>query len=85
MFIPATGGRLLITGKNCPRQVAHNDFQVPGKKDMDKLPGYFMILNGADEFVLWVSDYSHKFARRKFKHIKKAAKVLRLRKIVIPP
>ena len=39
MYVSVTGGRLLITGENCPRQVAHNDFQVPGKKEMDSFPG----------------------------------------------
>ena len=44
MYVPVTGGRILITGENCPRQVAHNDFQVLGKKDLHSFPRYFMIV-----------------------------------------
>jgi len=83
MFVPETAGGILVTGKNCRCQVTHNDFQVPGRKDMRRLPGYFMIINGKLEFPLWVSDHSHKFATRRFKHVTTTGKVLLMKKIVV--
>jgi len=64
-----------VTGKNCTRYVAHNDFQVPGRKYMHHLPGYFMMINGKVEFPLWVLDHSHKFATpRRFEDINTAGR-----------
>ena len=83
LSIPRTGGRLLLTGKNCPRQKPHNDFEVrdcSGKKE----PGYFIMVSGNDEFPLWVCDYSHHFVYGSLEERKHFAKSAKLRCITVP-
>ena len=85
-FLSKTGGRLLLTGKGCPRQNPHNDFPVDYENpDNDDPPGYFIIVSGADSFPLWVCDHSHHFVRGTSAELERIAKVLKMRKIVVPP
>ena len=83
LFIPKTGGRLLLTGKGCPRQKPHNDFQVRDCSG-EKEPGYFIIVSGDEEFPLWVCDYSHHFVYGNIEERKAFAKSTKLRCITVP-
>lgn len=86
LYIPATGGRLLITGANCPRQIPHNDFPVPHISERkEKLPGYFTLVSGADPFALWICPFSHNFVFETADAILTMSTALQMRKIIIPP
>lgn len=84
MSSPRTGGRFLITGKGCPRQAAHNDFQVPERAQKNRCPGYFMITTGKDPSPLWICEYSHHFVFGTRTELHHFAKALNLRKVIIP-
>ena len=62
-WLPASGGRFLITNPGCKRQTAHNDFPhekyVPGSTH----PGYFIMVSGEDDFPIWVMPGSHDFCK----------------------
>lgn len=82
-FFPSTRGRLLLTGKNCPRQIAPHDFPVPHRNDGYRSSPYFVIINGNNHYPLWVNDHSHKYMQEKYWNIIKFENVLKLRKSVI--
>ena len=84
MFTPLSGGRYLITGKDCPAQCGHNDFDhVDGDKTGG--PGCFVIVSGEEEVKLWISDGSQKNVTESVRRKLKMAKVSRMYKITIPP
>lgn len=85
LVMPASGGRFLITGKGCPRQVPHNDFPVPPRDRKDQLPGYFVIANGDDPFPIWVCPGSHKYVFSKALELDMYAKTMKLKKVIVPP
>ena len=84
MYTPKTGGRFLITGKNCPRQCPHNDYQVPSRTQRDRCPGYFMIATGDDAAQIWFCEYSHQFVFSPIVQLQNFARALKLRMFVIP-
>ena len=49
--IPNGGGRFLMTGKDCPPQHGHNDFDV---KETGS-PGYFTIRTASEPISLWIA------------------------------
>ena len=80
LYLPVSGGRFLLTGKDCPAQVGHNDFdhrQGTG-------PGFFVIVTGAEPANLWVCDGSHKHVGLSAKKRNQLAQILRLKRITIP-
>ena len=85
IWTPKTGGRFLITGKNCPRQMPHIDFQVNDRNSRHISPGFFAIVSTDHGFPLWVCDYSHNFVMGPASEVEKLGSSLRLRKIVVPP
>ena len=85
MTIPVSGGRFLYTGKGCPRQVLHTDFEVNRRRDPNKLPGYFAVCTTGIESPLWVVPGSHLFLRRSSEAMRKIAEGVTVIKIVIPP
>lgn len=56
LYFPATGGRFLVTGKDCPAQTGHNDFEHTKESG----PGFFVITTGFQAANLWVADGSNK-------------------------
>ena len=82
-WIPASGGRFLLTSKDCPRQASHNDFDFRNHSPNDS-PGYFCIVNGEDPFPLWVIPGSQKLLKYSDDERKKLRDILKLEKIVVP-
>ena len=80
LYLPVSGGQFLLTGKDYPAQVGHNDFdhrQGTG-------PGFFVIVTGAEPANLWVCDGSHKHVGLSAKKRNELAQILRLKRITIP-
>lgn len=62
MYTPHTGGRWLVTSKECKRQQLHTDFQEMTRTETvsrTKLPGFFVLCTGETEAPLWVCPNSH--------------------------
>lgn len=49
-FIPLTGGRFILAGRNCPAQIGLNDFGVQGGRS----PGFFVLISGSENICLLV-------------------------------
>lgn len=58
LFLPATGGRLLLTGRLAEAQQGHNDFAL---RHIDELCGYFVILTGTEDANIYLVEHSHKY------------------------
>ena len=66
MFMPASGGRFLITSKGCERQVLHSDFDIEPEGNMSVTDawfnaGYFVVCTGPgdDPVPVWVNKFGH--------------------------
>ena len=82
MYFPRSGGRFLITGKRCVRQVCHNDFPV---RTSAHAPGYFAIVTSSESTRLWLSPFSNAFVFFPENQKESIRKGLRLRALEIPP
>lgn len=51
LLIPKTGGRYLITGKDCPPQTGRKDFE----RRRGNKPGYFVIVNDSEKGTILVA------------------------------
>lgn len=58
-LLPKTGGRWLVTLKNCERQILHTDFDTASPHINDDSPAYFLICTGSNESPVWVVEGSH--------------------------
>ena len=85
LYLPNTGGRMLITGKHCPRQIGHTDFDCSDGEGPNTTPGYFIMVSGADPFPIWISDYSHHFVYGAVEDRAQFTDLLSMRKIIVPP
>ena len=83
VWVPNTGGRLLLTGNGCERQRPHNDFPVD--KNKDATSGYFVMVSGNDPFPIWVADYSHNQVYGNANQLHRNAQNMILRGILVPP
>ena len=81
-----TGGRFLLTSRNCRRQRLHTDYEAGGKRGGQGNPGYFVICTGKDQAYLWVFKRSH-IALEDTSHesLRAWSKVLKVEKVVVPP
>ena len=62
MYTPNTGGRWLVTSKECKRQQLHTDFESMSRTETlsrDKLPGFFVLCTAETEVPIWVCPNSH--------------------------
>jgi len=80
-FFPRTGGRFLLSGKNCGIQVEHQDFLVD---DSISSPGYFIIVTGPEDGSLMVCPGSHKFVHYTEDEKLALGDVLKYERITIP-
>ena len=62
-WLPASGGRFLITNPGCKRQTAHNDFPHDKYRPGSTHPGYFVMVSGEQPFPIWVMPGSHDFCK----------------------
>ena len=81
LFLPVTGGRLLLTGSMCVVQIGHNDFFV---RHPDQLSGVFVIITGPSGVSLWVTDHSHKLVYYPDDIKKELIERLHMKRIDIP-
>ena len=79
-FVPKSGGRFLMTGKECPAQVGHNDFAVVKGQS----PGYFAMVTGTEQCSLWVCPASNNYVLYDDTDRRSLARVLKMTEIVIP-
>lgn len=88
LYIPRTAGRFLITGKGCPRQVLHTDFEVThGGNDYQAAPshpGYFVMAAGKDEFPIWVWERSHVFCNALKQAVEQLSSAVVVKKHIVP-
>ena len=80
-WLPGTGGRLLLTGKDADDQCGHNDFVV---RDGES-PGYFVIANGPHTTSLLVAPSSHKYVKYEKSRLHMLSRTLEMEEIDIPP
>lgn len=63
--IPDSGGRFLLTSRDCPRQIPHTDYEVETNNTaplvVSQNPGYFIVGTAEEAGGLWVSEGSHRF------------------------
>ena len=85
MSIPKSGGRFLLTGKGCPRQILHTDFGVEDDRELSRVPGYFLICTSGAETPLWIVDNSHFYLQQSSGLWPYLSKGLVARKVIIPP
>ena len=84
MKIPETGGRFLYTGKDCPQQQLHTDFEVHRLR-IERNHGVFVIVTTATASKLWVVDRYHFFVRERDARLATLGKNLEARLVTIPP
>ena len=85
MSVPVTGGRFLLTSRDCPRQRMHTDFEVNQYRSPTRNPGYFVVVTSANPSPIWVVDGSHFSIRHPGEEMKKLSKWTLAEKIMIPP
>lgn len=95
-MVPRTGGRFLLTAKNCPDQCGHNDFDhrkamgasVKSGNEYMKLsassPGFFTLTTCNYPVSLWVAPGSHRYVYESDDVKEILAKSLRMIKVNIP-
>ena len=76
---------MLITGKHCPRQIGHTEFDCSDGEGPNTTPGYLIMVSGADTFPIWISDYSHHFVYGAVEDRAQFTALLSMRKIIVPP
>ena len=79
--IPNGGGRFLMTGKDCPPQHGHNDFDVRETGS----PGYFTITTASEPISLWIAPGSQKYVHLSDIEKERIAMCLEMELITIPP
>ena len=85
MKIPITGGRFLLTGKGCPRQTLHTDFEVLDSGKGEDVPGYFVVCTSGAATPLWVVRHSHVYLRQGALALEHLSKGVKAQKVTIPP
>lgn len=80
-WLPATGGRFLLSGEDVVDQCGHNDFAV---KDTLS-PGYFVIVSGIRGASLMVCPGSQKYVRYNPGRRELIRRSLQMEEIMIPP
>jgi len=89
MFVPRTGGRWLLTAKDCKRQQLHTDFVLNYGGDYfdeTKNPGYFALCSGKEEVPVWICMHSHRIvASTSHSNIRALSRGMVVNMIRIPP
>ncbi len=80
LHFPNSGGRVLITGKDAPKQVPHQDFS----DDSMSKPSYFMIVTGRKPAPIWICDRSHHLMSYAPAEQKELSKIFKMRKRTVP-
>ena len=64
VFAASSGGRMIMTAKNCLRQIPHCDFPQPDRAYPEGSPhpepSYFFMVAGGDGFYIYVWKESHR-------------------------
>ena len=82
-WIPASGGRFIVTSEGSSRQASRNEFDH-GKHSSGDSPGYFCIINGEHAYSLWVIPGSHNLIKYTELDRKRLSQILKLQKINVP-
>lgn len=77
---PVSGGRLLVTWKDCPAQFGPNDF----KHNKRTVPGFLIIATGAQPSELWIADVFHQHFLLAVDAMRMIAHVIEVQLIAIP-
>lgn len=80
LWMPKTGGRYLLTGKDVQHQCGHND-----NVHLDGHPGLFAMATGPEGAKLWICEGSHLYVNEPTYEKEFLGKGLRLKPVDIPP
>ena len=79
--LPNSGGRFLLTSRDCPEQSGHNDFPVRAQGS----PGFFLIATAEQETSLWTTPGSHIYIQYEQEARKTVSAGMVLNETTIPP
>lgn len=79
LYLPATGGRNYLAGRDCQDQTRRNEFEV----DEGRSPVFFMLLYGSEAVCILVSSKPHIYVHYAMAERKTFTELIRLEEVAI--